>query len=673
MRHSLRNRILISVPAIFIVVMLMVTIAIVVVQSKHSRKGAEGLLRNAFSTVRYTISEKEKDLLDDFGQMILLNDMGGMVKYVTDNRPYFKYSIMRPTYIKIADLIYNTGVIADAFKVGIYDMNGNLIAFSVNGENESTSGYIHNLENIEVAKLKPLEELTYESWRTLDSLPAGVSYNWGKTVPDREITNFEVIDNVLCLAAYIPVMGKGYNSATEKMESRQVGLVVAIQKFDAAFVGKMSELSGTDMHIFSAGEVSVSDCNMHTTFDIGRFVDLAGNWTLTDEPVVFDDVDIDGGSYVRAALPVYSGSKCIAAIVVLYSKENARAGAVQIVKLLSIIYFIGIALIVPATVLVVVRGIINPIKSIASMMRQITYKRDFTQVLKTERRDEIGDLAASFNEMTENLRQTTTSIENLNREIEERQKAESELEEVNTELKNFVYIASHDLREPLRKISAFGAMLQKSLKGTLNEDNAENLFFMVEGAARMTKMIEGLLAYSRVSSKANSAETVNLNDILDQLRQLELSVLLEEKHTTIDVPQPLPEVDADPVQIRQLMQNLIANGMKYQAKDNVPRITLTSQPAANGMVRINITDNGIGIKPEFQQAIFVMFKRLHSKNEYEGTGIGLAVCKKIVERNGGKIGVESEQGKGSTFWFTVPLAGKSAGIGEEAAIAVRSV
>ncbi|MHB9071560.1 MAG: HAMP domain-containing protein, partial [Sedimentisphaerales bacterium] len=492
MRHSLRNRILISVPAIFIVVMLMVTIAIVVVQSKHSRREAERLLRNAFSTIRYTISEKDNDLVNDFGQMISLNDIGGMIKYVTDNRPYFKYSIMRPTYIKITDLIYNTGVIADAFKVGIYDMNGNLIAFSINGEYESTSGYIHNLENIEVAKLKPQEELTYESWRMLDSLPAGVSYNWGKTVPDREITNFEVIDNVLCIAAYIPVMGRDYNPATEKMESRQVGLVVAVQKFDAAFAGKMSELSGTDVHIFSAGEVSVSDCNMHTTFDIGRFADSAGNWSLTDEPVVFDDIDIDSGSYVRAALPVYSGSKCIAVIVVLYSKENARTGAVQIVKLLSIIYFIGIALIVPATVLLVVRGIINPIKNIASMMRQITYKRDFAQVLKTERRDEIGDLAASFNEMTENLRQTTTSIENLNKEIEERQKAESELEEANAELKNFVYIASHDLREPLRKISAFGSMVQKSLSGKIDGDDAENLNFMIDGANRMTKMIEGL-------------------------------------------------------------------------------------------------------------------------------------------------------------------------------------
>jgi light-regulated signal transduction histidine kinase (bacteriophytochrome) len=246
-------------------------------------------------------------------------------------------------------------------------------------------------------------------------------------------------------------------------------------------------------------------------------------------------------------------------------------------------------------------------------------------------------------------------MKELNYELE---RAVRKLEEANQELKNFVYIASHDLREPLRKISAFGAMLQKSLTGKITGDDAENLNFMIDGATRMTKMIEGLLAYSRVSTKTHSAEKVNLNNIVEQLGQLELSVLLEEKHTTLDVPRPLPAVEVDPVQIRQLMQNLIANGMKYQAKDKdvVPHITITSRPAADGMVRINVIDNGIGIAPEFQQAIFVMFKRLHTRNEYEGTGIGLAVCKKIVERHGGQIGVESELGKGSTFWFTVPQA-----------------
>ncbi|MGA2914946.1 MAG: PAS domain S-box protein [Sedimentisphaerales bacterium] len=243
--------------------------------------------------------------------------------------------------------------------------------------------------------------------------------------------------------------------------------------------------------------------------------------------------------------------------------------------------------------------------------------------------------------------------EKLKKLNEEMRNTVAELEETNKEMKNFVYIASHDLREPLRKITAFGAMLGSSLKGKLAGDDAENLKFMIDGAQRMTKMIEGLLVYSRVSTQAHPSQGVDLNEIVTQLQQLELAVLIEEKQVTIE-SQSLPCVEADPAQIRQLMQNLIANGVKYQKKGNIPRIIITSKPASDGMVRIEVTDNGIGIKPEFQGAIFTMFKRLHSRDEYEGTGIGLAVCKKIVERHGGKIGVESQPDKGSTFWFTIP-------------------
>jgi PAS domain S-box-containing protein len=267
---------------------------------------------------------------------------------------------------------------------------------------------------------------------------------------------------------------------------------------------------------------------------------------------------------------------------------------------------------------------------------------------------EIADQAAQTM-INADRKEAQGELEDVNNQL---QTTVQKLEEANQELKNFVYIASHDLREPLRKISAFGAMLQKSLTDKITGDDSENLNFMIDGATRMTKMIEGLLAYSRVNTKTHSAEKVNLNDTVKEIGQLELSVAIEEKKAVIDVPQPLPEVEVDPVQIRQLMQNLIANGMKYQAKDKdiVPHITITSKPAADGMVRINVIDNGIGIASEFQQAIFIMFKRLHSRNEYEGTGIGLAVCKKIVERHGGQIGVESQPGKGSTFWFTVPEA-----------------
>jgi len=211
-----------------------------------------------------------------------------------------------------------------------------------------------------------------------------------------------------------------------------------------------------------------------------------------------------------------------------------------------------------------------------------------------------------------------------------------------------------DLREPLRKITAFGSILEKSLNGKIDTDDAENLKFMIDGATRMNMMIEGLLTYSRVSTKLLPPQVVDLNEIVAQLQQLELSVVLQEKKAIVEMPASLPCVNADPVQIRQLMQNLIANGIKYQPKDSVPKITISSKPAPDGMIRIEVADNGIGIKPEYQASIFAMFKRLHTREEYEGTGIGLSVCKKIVERHGGKIGVESEYGKGSTFWFTVP-------------------
>ncbi|OHB43971.1 MAG: hypothetical protein A2Y13_06940 [Planctomycetes bacterium GWC2_45_44] len=230
---------------------------------------------------------------------------------------------------------------------------------------------------------------------------------------------------------------------------------------------------------------------------------------------------------------------------------------------------------------------------------------------------------------------------------EEMNRLNENLAKSNSDLKDFVYIASHDLREPMRKISAFGNLLQNSLKGTLASDDAENLSFMIEGAGRMTKMVEGLLAYSAILTKELPLGTVKLDSLIDRLKNIELADALAKSGAIIDVPKPLPVIDADNLFVRQLMYHLIFNGIKYQAKGNVPHI------------KIEITDNGIGIKPEFHQAIFTMFKRLHLRSEYDGIGIGLPICKKIVERYGGKIGVESQPGNGSTFWFTLPTADKT--------------
>jgi PAS domain S-box-containing protein len=228
------------------------------------------------------------------------------------------------------------------------------------------------------------------------------------------------------------------------------------------------------------------------------------------------------------------------------------------------------------------------------------------------------------------------------------------LEEANKELQDFVYIASHDLREPLRKISSFGTLLQDSLKGKLDEDQQENFEFMIEGARRMQNMVDALLTYSRLTTKAKPPQRVDLNKVIEDLEKLELATMLYETRGVIHVPKPLPSVQADPSQMHQLFQNLIGNGLKFHMEGIPPEIIIRAHEIENNMICVEVEDNGIGIDEKYHGQLFTMFKRLHSREQYEGTGIGLASCKKIVERHGGSIGMKSNTGKGSTFWFTLP-------------------
>jgi PAS domain S-box-containing protein len=243
--------------------------------------------------------------------------------------------------------------------------------------------------------------------------------------------------------------------------------------------------------------------------------------------------------------------------------------------------------------------------------------------------------------------------------VRESQEINRRLEQSNHELEDFARIASHDLQEPLRKISSFGALLRDSLKDKLDEDQDENLGFMVDGAKRMQAMIDDLLAYSRITTKAKPFQPVDPNTVIENLKNFELATVLNETKGTIHIPEPLLTVHGDPSQIHQLLQNLIANGLKFHRDGVPPLITINSHPMQNNTVRLDVQDNGIGIDEEYHEQVFVMFKRLHARTSYTGTGIGLAICKKIVQRHGGEIGVKSTLGEGSTFWFKLPRFGHS--------------
>jgi PAS domain S-box-containing protein len=241
----------------------------------------------------------------------------------------------------------------------------------------------------------------------------------------------------------------------------------------------------------------------------------------------------------------------------------------------------------------------------------------------------------------------------LRAEAELHQKIE-ELKRSNEELGQFAYIASHDLQEPLRMVASYTQLLSRRYKGQLDSDADEFIAFAVDGANRMQRLIQDLLAYSRVGTNRESLLDVSSEDALNQAIQ-NLRGAIDESGALV-THEPLPAVLADETQLVQLFQNLVGNGIKYQGP-GTPRIHISAAISAanDGHERwtFAVQDNGLGIDSQYFERIFGMFQRLHKRQEFAGTGIGLAICKKIVERHGGSISVESQPGQGSTFRFAL--------------------
>jgi PAS domain S-box-containing protein len=226
-----------------------------------------------------------------------------------------------------------------------------------------------------------------------------------------------------------------------------------------------------------------------------------------------------------------------------------------------------------------------------------------------------------------------------------------ELKRSNEDLQQFAYVASHDLQEPLRMITGYTSLLARRYHGKLDKDADEFISYAVDGAKRMQGLIQDLLSYSRVGTQGKAFELTDCEEVLAQtLASLQLA--LEESGATV-THEPLPTVVADETQLGQLFQNLIGNAIKYR-NSRPPQVHVSCTRTASEWV-FAVKDNGIGIDPRYAARIFVIFQRLHTREEYPGTGIGLAVCKKIVERHGGHIWMESQPGEGATFYFTLPV------------------
>jgi light-regulated signal transduction histidine kinase (bacteriophytochrome) len=226
------------------------------------------------------------------------------------------------------------------------------------------------------------------------------------------------------------------------------------------------------------------------------------------------------------------------------------------------------------------------------------------------------------------------------------------LERSNRELELFAYVASHDLQEPLRMVASYTQLLARRYKDKLDADAQEFTAFAVDGAIRMQKLINDLLMYSRVGTKGKPFEPIEGEEILRAVLS-NLKIAIQESGAIVS-HDPLPTIHGDPVQLIQVFQNLIGNAIKFRGSAP-PRVHVGVEKKERQWT-FSVRDNGIGIDRQYFDRIFVIFQRLHTREEYPGTGIGLAVCKKIVERHGGRIWVESESGKGTTFFLTIPAA-----------------
>jgi PAS domain S-box-containing protein len=289
----------------------------------------------------------------------------------------------------------------------------------------------------------------------------------------------------------------------------------------------------------------------------------------------------------------------------------------------------------------------------------------------------IGTIGVSH-EITElkrtelELRQYKTSLEELvaartaelTRANEELAQKAEELARSNTDLEQFAYVASHDLQEPLRMVSSYTQLLARRYKGKLDSNANEFIGYAVDGANRMQTLIHDLLTYSRLTTNAPALKLTESSEACDAaIRNLQNSI--KDAKAVVSV-EALPQVLGDPTQLGQLFQNLISNAVKYRNK-KAPIVRVAAKPDGSKWV-FSVHDNGIGIDPQFFERIFRVFQRLHTRKEYPGTGIGLALCRRIVERHGGKIWVESQPTHGSTFLFTMPRvesAQSNPGQGEE--------
>jgi signal transduction histidine kinase len=327
------------------------------------------------------------------------------------------------------------------------------------------------------------------------------------------------------------------------------------------------------------------------------------------------------------------------------------------------------------------KSVSDPILNLTQIAQQVSEEKNYSLRAQKSTEDELGRLVEQFNEMLDHIQNRDAALQHARDELEDRVRDRTleleqeigirrtaeeklhyhatELERSNKELENFAFIASHDLQEPLRKVVAFMDRIKDQIESHLDDKGLDFMKRILSATARMQQLIDDLLKLSRVTTKGNPPEPVDINPVLqDVLDDIEIRLKTSEGSVYADV---LPQVLGDRNQLRQLFQNLIVNALKFRREDTPPVVHIRAQRLNEKFWEFCVEDNGIGFEEKYAERIFKPFERLQGRSTVEGTGIGLAICQKIITRHSGAIHVKSQPGHGSRFYFTLPAV--STGVG----------
>jgi signal transduction histidine kinase len=382
-------------------------------------------------------------------------------------------------------------------------------------------------------------------------------------------------------------------------------------------------------------------------------------------PTVLDIKTADRGKAdfdrIRALFEIQNAHMAAAQTVAVNELNAMRNWRDRLLLAIATVFVAGAFLLA----LLMRRTVTRPLQALAASCRRIV-EGNFADSIAVHGPKDIRAIAEDVDNMRQRivaeLDASVSDRDRLEMQTEELDTQAVELRRSNAELEQFAYVASHDLQEPLRKVASFCQLLEKRYGHALDERGVEYLGFAVDGAKRMQVLINDLLTFSRVGRVKAAHEIVDLDTTLDAALG-NLSVAIEESGAQlVRGDGPLPHVLGDATLFTMLWQNLIGNAVKFRRPDHAPQIEIDCERGEgdhDGNWVISVTDNGIGIEPEFVDKVFVIFQRLHGRDAYTGTGIGLAVCKKIVELHDGTIGVDATTSVGTRLWFTLPISAAS--------------